>query len=203
MTGGRKQDKRNSIDLLPDIATPHVQAAILALKERRRTEADIREELNTNLLAIGCEPVSRSAFNRHKLHLMLMGDRVLRAREVASIFAEKLKDEPGADIGLLVGEYMKSIIYEAIADIAVDEERPTAKELSAYALTLMRLEASRKMTTQQAVIRKKELVETVDTAITEATKDRGLSADVISQLRFDLLGVIQKAPIGKVEGEAA
>lgn len=195
----RAQDRRSSIDLLPAIATPHVQAALLALTERKRTEADIRDELNNHLLALGIDPVSRSAFSRHKLRLMVQGGTIMRAREVAAVFAEKLATTPGADIGLLLGETMKSMIYEAIADMAAMDEMPSAKEMSAMTLSLMRIEAARHMAVKGAVQRKEHLVERVDEAITEATKERGLSSDVVAQLRRDVLGIVKQSVADKPE----
>jgi hypothetical protein len=147
-----KRGRLSSIDLLPDEARPHVIAAMAALKERQRSQDEIRDELNTHLLALGCAPISKSAFNRKALWLAGYGEQLTQAREVAAILAEKLNEAPAGDVGLLLNETIKTMVYDVIMEGSLDEESSSIGMLKEAALTLFRLEQARKIS---VVTRKK------------------------------------------------
>lgn len=109
----------SSIDLLPEEAQPCVSAALAALSERKRTQEDIRRELNECLARLGLAPISRSAFNRKALQIAAVGRQLQQAREVAAVMAEKLSDLPEGDIGLLLIEALKTLIYDVIMNEAM------------------------------------------------------------------------------------
>lgn len=140
-TAGR--GRLSSIDLLPDEATPHVRDAIEALKERKRLQEDIREELNTHLLALGLKPISRSAFNRKALQVAAYGRQLIQAREVAAIMAEKLDQAPDSDVGLLLGETIKSLVYDVVMNESLEDGAASVVVLKEASLALQRLERAR------------------------------------------------------------
>ena len=120
-----KRGRLSKIDLLPEEAWPHVKAALAHLAAAKRTAESIREELNGHLLAIGCDPISSSSFNRKSLQLAKIGADISRAREMAAVFAEKLTDMPEGDVGMLINEMCKVILYNMTADAAAAHQNRT------------------------------------------------------------------------------
>lgn len=192
MAETRGRGRLSSIDLLPDEARPHVMAAMAELKERRRTQDDIREELNTHLLAMGLAPVSRSAFNRTALWLAGYGERLTQAREVAAVLAEKLDEAPAGDVGLLLNETIKTMVYDIIMDQTLGDEAASVKMLKEAALTLHRLEAARKL----SVHTRKQIVDDfaakAEAAVDTVVKARGLSAETAEEIKAKILGIAPK-----------
>lgn len=140
-----KRGRLSSIDLLPDEAWPHVRAALDALAERRRTQEDIRNELNNHLLTLGCDPVSRSAFHRKALQLAVVGEKIRAAREIAAVFAEKQAAMPEGDVALLINETIKVLIYELVTEEGMTDASTSAKMMKEVSLALYRLEQARKI----------------------------------------------------------
>ncbi|MBK1868267.1 DUF3486 family protein [Taklimakanibacter albus] len=192
MAKDAKRGRLSSIDLLPEEARPHVIAAMEALKERRRQQDDIREELNSHLLAMGQKPISRSAFHRKALWLATYGEQLTQAREVAAILAEKLNEAPQGDVGLLLNETIKTIVYDVIMEQSLNDSSASMEMLKEAALTLFRLEQARKI----SVVTRKRIVDDFSDkatkAIDVAAGRAGLAPEVVSQIRREVLGVIDR-----------
>lgn len=183
----------SSIDLLPDEAVPHVRAALDALAERRRTQDDIREELNNHLMALDIAPVSKSAFNRKALQVAVNAEKLMQGREIAAIMGEKLAEAGDGDVGLLLNETIKSLVYDVVMDAALSDESQSIKMLKEASITLMRLEQARSLNFTAAVKKKDNFVEIAGEAIEKAATESGLDAATVSQLRRDFLGIVKKA----------
>jgi hypothetical protein len=185
----------SSIDLLPDEAAPCVSAALAALGERRRTQEDIRAELNGCLKRLGLGPVSRSAFNRKALSIAAVGQQLTQAREVAAIMAEKLNDLPEGDVGLLLIEALKTLIYDVVMAGAMsggDGEDGGLAMLSKAADAVMRLERARKTNAETRRLAKHEFAAQVADAVEGAGREAGLSAEMVARIRREVLGVVEK-----------
>jgi ribosomal protein L32E len=184
-----KRGRLSSIDLLPEEAHPHIREAIEALNKRDRPQDDIREELNGHLLALGLGPVSRSAFNRKSLSLAKVGEKIRQAREMAAVFAEKLDDMPEGDVGMLINETIKVLIYELTQDIASLDVSVSAKMLKELSLALHRTE----MAGNVSVKRRQQIEQRAQTKASEVVdavaKSRGLSAETVEDIKSKILGV--------------
>ncbi len=186
----RGRGRLSSIEQLPPEAEPFVAAAIQALNERSCTAEEIRGELNAHLLSLpDCEPISRSAFNRYSLQLAASGRRIAQAREMASIFAEKIDEMPDGDIGLLLVETIKTMIYDVMMDATLDGESPSIKMLVTAAEAVERLEKARNANVRTAKLKRDNFVEDAATAAVEAATKRGLSAETVDQIKHAVLGV--------------
>lgn len=179
----------SSIDQLPDEAGPFVVDAIKALNERKRTQEDIREELNNHLLGIGCDPVSSSAFNRYSLNLAVQGRKMMQAREIAGIFAERMDENPEGDIGLLVGETLKTLIYDVVIDSTLEGESPSIKMLGSAAKAVKELELARGANLRAAKLKQDNFIDDAADAVAEMAKEQGLSKSVVDKIRREVLGV--------------
>lgn len=176
------------IDLLPEEAWPHVKDALAALGERKRTAESIRQELNGHLLAIGCEPVSSSAFNRKSLQLAKIGADIARAREMAVVFAEKVDEMPDGDVGMLINEMVKVILYNMTADMAAEDMETSAKLMKEISLSLYRLEQAGQISRK----RRSDIEDRAKAKATEAVKsvakERGIGADTVEAILSEVLG---------------
>lgn len=184
----------SSIDLLPEEAAPCVRAALDALAERKRTQEDIRAELNECLGRLGLGPVSRSAFNRKALQIAAVGRQMQQAREVAAVMAEKLNDLPEGDIGLLLVETLKTLIYDVVMREALAEDGGEGLTMLARAAdALMRLERARKTNAETRRLAMQAFARQAEEAVERAGREAGLSAEAVAQIRREVLGVVEKA----------
>jgi len=183
-----KRGRLAAIDLLPEEAHPHVQAAIRDLAENRRTAESIREELNGHLLALGLDPVSRSAFNRKSLALAKIGMNIRRSREMAAVFAEKLNDMPEGDVGMLITEMCKSIIYNITEEVAVMDLDVGAKMMKEISLAIYRLEQAGSISSKRRVAIEDRARETAVEAVNTVVKERGISDETAQAIIAKVLG---------------
>lgn len=178
----------STIDLLPEEAWPHVRAALDALAKNRRTQDQIRDELNTNLLALGLDPVSRSAFNRRALALAKIGADIARTREMAAVFAEKLNDMPEGDVGMLINEMVKTLLYDLTEKASVEGIEVSAQMAKDVSLALYRLEQAGQISGR----RRAEIAARAKAEVTEAVqsvaKKKGISQDTVNIIMQELLG---------------
>ncbi|MEQ1672340.1 MAG: phage protein Gp27 family protein, partial [Hyphomicrobium sp.] len=116
-----------SLDLLPEDATPAVVKALDALRERKLSQAAILRDLNAELEALDLDitPISKSAFNRKALWLASYGKQIENTREIASVFAEKLDQTPEGDVGLLLGETIKTLIFDVLSEASMSQKSPS------------------------------------------------------------------------------
>jgi hypothetical protein len=183
-----KRGRLSAIDLLPEEAWPHVSEALKALADRKRTAESIRTELNEHLLAIGCNPISSSSFNRKSLQLSRIGSDISKAREMAAVFAEKLDEMPEGDVGMLINEMVKVIIYNMTADMAAGDLDTSAKLMKEISLTLYRLEQAGGINAK----RRREIEDRAKSKATEAVqkiaKERGISNETAQAIVDKVLG---------------
>ena len=184
-----RRGRLSSLDLLPDEARPHVLVAIEQLKLRERTQEDIREELNTHLLALGLNPVSKSAFNRKALQIAAYGEHLFHVREISAVMAEKLNDTPEGEIGLLLNEVIKSLVYELIMGASLSDEAVSSKMLKEAALTLSRLERARQISVETRSKIMRDFKDKAGEAIDKCARKAGLDDDTIAKIRREVLGV--------------
>mgnify|MGYP001765272339 CR=1 FL=1 len=178
----------SSIDLLPEEAWPHVRAALDALAKNRRTQEAIRDELNTHLLALGLTPVSKSSFNRRSLALAKIGADIARTREMAAVFAEKLNDMPEGDVGMLINEMVKTLLYDLTERASVENIEVSAKMAKDISLAVFRLEQAGSISTK----RRREIEDRAKAKVTEAVKEvgkiKGISSDTQAEIIEKILG---------------
>lgn len=178
----------SKIDLLPEEAWPHVKAAYKALGENKRTADAIREELNQHLLALGCEPVSRSSFNRKSLALAKVGADIARAREVAAIFAEKLDEMPEGDVGMLINEMSKVIVYNMTEQISTEDVEVAAKLMKEISLTVYRLEQAGAISARRRNAIEERAKAKAAEVLTAVAKEKGISQATVNEILGRVLG---------------
>lgn len=184
-----RRGRLSSIDLLPEAAEPHIARALQELKERKKPQAQILDELNANLADHGIAPVSRSAFNRKALWLASYGEQLARAREIAAILAEKLEDAPQGDVGLLLGETLKTLIFDVLSEASLSGESASMKMLAQAAEALRDLERAREMSVKTRTRIMTDFTAKAEKAVEHVAKERGLSAGTVAAIKRRILGV--------------
>lgn len=182
----------SSLDLLPQEAEADYAWALGQLAKRERTQEAIRDELNLRLLAIGLDPVSKSAFNRKAMSFALMARQIEQTREMAGIMAERMDNQPEGDVGLLTGELIKSLVYDVLAGEMISGEAPSIKLLKTAAETINKLERARKANMDTAVRIKKQFAGEAMQAVEAAGKQAGLSAENLKLIREQVYGIMEK-----------
>lgn len=180
----------SSIDLLPDHADAVVQQALAKLAERKEPQNRILDGLNFQLAALDppVEPISKSAFNRHSIGFARQARQLTEAREAAAAMAERLDDMPEGDIGLLLGETIKSLINDALLDGMLNGESASIKQLQAASDALHRLERARRDNAETRRITDKFVKKAAD-AVEAAAKEKGLTVDTVQAIKREILGI--------------
>lgn len=192
-----RRGRLSSIDLLPEAAEPHVARAIQELKERKKPQAQILDELNANLADHGIKPVSKSAFNRKALWLASYGEQLARAREIAAVLAEQLDNAPEGDVGLLLGETIKTLVFDVVSEASLSDRSASMKMLATAAEALRDLERARELSVKTRAQIMRDFSRKAEDAVERVARERGLSADTVADIKRQILGVREK------EGEAA
>lgn len=187
----RGRGRLSSIDTLPEEAEPAVMRAMEALKDRKKPQAQILRVLNMELEALGLDikPISKSAFNRKALWLASYGRQLENAREIASVWAEKLEETPNGDVGLLLGETLKTLIFDVLSEASLSKKSPSMVMLGVASEALRNLEKARELSVSSRVKIEKEFIKDANKAVAPVAKDKGLSKDTIAAIKSQILGV--------------
>lgn len=183
----------SSLDLLPVEAEADYAWALGQLAKRERTQEAIRDELNLRLLGLGLEPVSKSAFNRKAMSFALMARQIEQTREMAGIMAERMDNQPEGDVGLLLGELIKSLTFDVLSGEMMDGATVPIKVLKTAADTVDKLERARKANVDTAARIKKQFADQAMAAVDEAGKQAGLSAENLKLIREQVYGIMDKS----------
>lgn len=187
----------SKIDLLPEECDEVVAWAAQALADRNRTQTELYPEFKKKLIAIQGEHgidfdiPSFTAFNRYSLKLSQMTRRLEQTREIAATISERMDAESSDDLTLIAAETIKTLVFEILSSRGEAGLDPKGAKALADALRSATLAQS--VSTQRRKTVEKEFEAKAEQAIERAAKERGLSADTVSQLRRDFLGVRPKA----------
>lgn len=183
----------SAIDLLPSECDELITWAAKQLAARERTQLDIFAEWKQMLIALqgetgaGFDIPSFSAFNRYSLRLTSMTRRLEQTREIASAISERFDGETSDDLTLLASEAIKSLVYEILdsrGEAGLDPK--SAMQLAAALKSALQAQS---VSTARRIKVEKEFEQKADAAIEKVAGELGLSADRVSQLRRDFLGV--------------
>ena len=136
-------------------------------------------------------PVSRSAFNRKSMWLAAYGRQMTQAREVAAVLAEKLGEAPEGDVGLLLNETIKTMVFDLMTEASLDDEAASIKMLREAALTLQRLESARRHSVQTRKQIVDEFSAKAATAVDTVAKVKGLTAETAEEIKSKILGIVR------------
>lgn len=186
-----KRGRLSSIDLLPEEAQPFICEALDELRKRKKPQTQILSVLNLKLGGIDCAPISRSAFNRKALWLAAYGAQMEHAREIASIVGEKLEAAPEGDVGLLLSETLKTMIFDVLAEASLSKESPSMVMLGVASEAVRNLEKAREISVGTRAKIDKEFRSKALAAVDKVAADKGLSAETVTAIKANILGIKQ------------
>lgn len=183
-----KRGRLSTIDLLPEEAEADIAWAFEEIKARRQPQLTILGELNKRLADRGLKGISKSAFNRKVLWLIGHGDAILRAREIASVLAEKLDEVPEGDVGLLLNELVKSIVFDILSTAQLTDGVSMNMAVNA-AVALDKLENARRLSVGTRDKIAKTFASKASEAVEAAGTEKGLSREQIDTIKEKVLGL--------------
>lgn len=165
--------------------------AMAALKDRKKPQAQILRVLNMELDVLGLDiaPISKSAFNRKALWLASYGRQIENAREIASVLSERLDETPDGDVGLLLGETLKTLIFDVLSEASLSQKSPSMVMLGVASEALRNLEKARELSVTTRVKIERDFIKDAKKAVDRVAKEKGLTKDTIAAIKSQILGV--------------
>lgn len=177
----------SSIDKLPE----PIRDAIAKLRRDGRTIDEILDHLK----GLDVE-VSRSALGRHVKSMAEIGEEIRRSEAMARFVVDKFGEDADERVGRANMRILQGAILEIITERRQDEDgnpvHLSAEETKSISLSLQRLisaqrtDADRQMRLEREAARKAR--EAAAEAVDKVTKARGLSADLVNEIRMSVLG---------------
>ena len=195
MAEPRGRGRLSSIDLMPSECDGIIAWAAQELGARERTQTDIYAEFVER-----CEALMRehrgelefsipafSSFNRYAIRMARLTRRLDQTRAIVSQLADKFDPADADNLTVMAAETIKALVLNMLAEADEDSVDP---------LGVMQLAAGFKNAVQAQNIstdrrRKAEaaLEEKVDKAVTAVARNRGLSLQVVEEIKSKILGV--------------
>lgn len=170
--------QKSSISRLP---LPVKKAIDDALKTSRFTLdeilASIREQFGDD------SAPSRSALGRYSQNFEELGKRMRQSREIASVWVDKLGSEPQGDVGRLVMEMLRNLVFEATGEMYDSTQPLDLKAVNALALATHRLETANRHSLEREKQQRQAALEEAAKHAEGAGKDMGLSDEAIQAIR--------------------
>lgn len=176
----------SSMDLLPEEAQDDVVWAVGELNKRERTAGDILHDFNGRLIDKGLEPISKSAFNRKSVKLAAMSNRLNEAKHIFAGLAPQFTAEKVDENTLVLGEFIKLLIFEIVQTDGSQMDPKGAMELAKAHLAVIQ---GQKISSERRAKLQQEFKDEAGKAIDKIAAQKGLSDDVRQDLRRDLFGV--------------
>ena len=184
-----RRGRLSSIDLLPEAAEPVIADAMGELRRRKKPQAQILAEMNASLADLGVKSISKSAFNRKALWLAAYGAQMENAREIAAIVGERLEEAPEGDVGLLLGETLKTLIFDVLSEASLSAKSPSMVMLNLASESLANLERARKLSVETRKKIETDFRREATAAVDLVAREKGLAADTVRAIKRQILGV--------------
>lgn len=180
------RNRLSSLDLVPEDAQDDIVWAIGELNQRQRTQAEILQDLNARLATKGVDPISSSAFNRKAVKLRAVQIRLDEARHIFTGIADQFTPEKVDDNSIVLGEFIKMLVFELTQADASERTPKMAMELArAFHDTVkgQAMSAARRSKLQA------EFKEKAEAAIEKVSDAKGLSPETKEAFKRELFGV--------------
>lgn len=186
----RGRGRLSSLDQLPEDAQDDVVWAVGQLNERKRTQADILFELNDRLRAKGVDEVSKSAFNRASMKYAVAQARFTEMRRIFEGIAPHFTPERVDESGMVIGEFIKMLIFELAQSEGASIGAKGAMELARGHLAA--IQAQNISSERRAKLEAKFKAE-AEKAVDKVAVAKGLTADTVEVLKATILGMRKDA----------
>lgn len=180
---------RNTVDLLPQ----PIRDAAYELLRGGKTIDEIVAHLNGMGAAEGVQ-VSRSGVGRWKKSATKSMKALQRAQAFGAEWAKSLKEDPEGKIGRLLVELGKTAALDVMLDRVDDGESEEAQPMDVKSLFFLssavkNFESASNMNVKRELAITKEVLDKAAKAVDQVGKAKGLSKDVLAEVRAKILGV--------------
>ena len=175
----------SKIDQLPPEADPHIQWAASELIARDRTQADILFELNDRLEAIGCDPISSSAFQRHSTRLAAITRRLNETREIAAAVSKEIGADRADDVTVMLVQLIKQASIELLERGTLGSK--AIKELGQGLQSAVNAQVASAKNREAEALRTKRQIEKAASAA--AANMKGFSPETVDAIKAEILGL--------------
>lgn len=176
----------SSMDQVPEDAQEDIVWAVGELNKRERTAKEILFDLNDRLAAKDVDPISSSAFNRKSVKLAAMSGRLNEARHIFQGLAPQFTAEKVDEHTVVLGEFIKLLIFELVQDEGGAIGSKGAMELARAHLAVIQ---GQKLSSDRRAKLEATFKADAAEAIDKVAKARGVSKEVTEDLRRELFGV--------------
>lgn len=175
----------SSIEMLPEEAQEAVNWAATSIEERKLPLNEILAEFNRRLVALGLEPVSKSAFSRYAVRQAILYREIEEGRRTTAELIEKLDLKGDKPLDVAFAEMLKVSALARVRPGQIDEDGllALARTIKIIAETERISEENRERRKQRDDDEKRKAE-----AVSQQTRRAGVSAETLSTIN-ELLGV--------------
>ncbi|MDR8523461.1 DUF3486 family protein [Shewanella fidelis] len=179
--------RRSKVDLLPDDIRKTLDSG---LRDGSITQMELLNEINTLIDAAGLpeeQQLSRAGLNRYATKMEAVGKSLREMREITQVWTAELGDKPTGEVTKLILEMARSQLFKALLN--EDGEAADVGMIKDAMLAVQRLESAAMAShKREKEIRKLFAEEAANTA-EKVAKSAGLTADAVSLLKKEILGI--------------
>lgn len=188
------KSRKSKIDLLPSDIRSQLNALIRS-GDMNKTDVleAVHELIDDAGLGEDAKP-SYTALNRYARRMEKMGERIHQAREVADVWTARLGNAPTSDIGKLLQEFIRTMVFETSAHMMEKSgeegaEPISPKALGALALTIQRIEQAAMTSHKVEKEIRTAFAEEAANAVSEGLRGAdGMSEELEDKIRGILMG---------------
>ena len=185
----RTRGRRSKVDLLPSEIKDQLNAM---LRDGRLEQQEILDLVNKKIDNAGLEgsaKLSRSGLNRYAARMEQIGSRIREMREVSEVWVSKLGNEPTSDVGKLLQEAVRTLASEASFAMIESGKAIEPKALNQLAMVSQRIEAAAMTSHKREKEIRQAFAQEAANAIEDAAKTQGLTADSVTLIKQQILGI--------------
>ena len=175
----------SSLDLVPEAGRNAIAWAMDELNARQRTQADILFELNDRLEVVGCDPISRSAFNRAAVRVTLARRRAEERDAVIAAIAPMSTPDKVAEADIVVAEMLKTLVMGIL-----DREALTSEDALNLARAHQKAVEAQTQSSELRRVAQAEFEARLGKAAEAVSKAKGITAETRDKI-MEQLGVIR------------
>lgn len=175
----------SSIEMLPEEAQEAVNWAATSIEERKLPLNEILAEFNRRLVALGLEPVSKSAFSRYAVRQAILYREIEEGRRTTAELIDKLDLKGDKPLDVAFAEMLKVSALARVRPGQIDEDGllALARTIKIIAETERISEENRERRKQRDEDEKKKAE-----AVSKETRRSGVSSETLTEINR-LLGV--------------
>lgn len=178
----------SSIEMLPEEAQEAVNWAATAIEERKLQLNEILAEFNRQLIALGLEPVSKSAFSRYAVRQAILYRDMAEGRAMVGELAEKLGLKGDKPIDVAFSEMLKISALALVRPGQVTEDSLLALARTVKVINEAEAIAAENERRKERDAKEKAEEQKKAEAVSSQARLAGVSAGTLSEINR-LLGV--------------